>query len=107
VIKDVTSVLSADRNVRGGVLAALREVYDGRWERNVGSDGGQTLTWVGRIVIVGAVTTAWDTAHAVVAAMGDRFVLIRIDSDNGRKGSGRRAIRNTGQATTPAPTYRR
>jgi hypothetical protein len=97
VIKDVTSVLSADRNVRGGVLAALREVYDGRWERNVGSDGGQTLTWVGRIVIVGAVTTAWDTAHAVVAAMGDRFVLIRIDSDNGRKGSGRRAIRNTGQ----------
>src|SRR5262249_54807127 len=81
VIKDVTSVLSADRNVRGGVLAALREVYDGRWERNVGSDGGQTLTWVGRIVIVGAVTTAWDTAHAVVAAMGDRFVLIRIDSD--------------------------
>jgi len=97
VIKDVTSVLSADRNVRGGVLAALREVYDGRWERNVGSDGGQTLTWVGRIVIIGAVTTAWDSAHTVVAAMGDRFVLIRINSDDGRKGSGRRAIRNTGQ----------
>ena len=48
VIKDVTSILSADRNTRGGVLAAIREIYDGRWERNVGTDGGQTLTWTGR-----------------------------------------------------------
>jgi hypothetical protein len=96
VIKDVTSILSADRNVRGSVLAAIREIYDGRWERNVGTDGGQTLTWTGRIVVVGAVTTAWDTAHAVVAAMGDRFVLIRIDSNFGRTSSGMRAVRNTG-----------
>jgi len=54
------------------MLAALREVYDGRWERNVGTDGGQTLTWTGRIAVVGAVTTAWDVAHSV---MDDRFVL--------------------------------
>jgi Bifunctional DNA primase/polymerase, N-terminal len=99
VIKDVTSILSNDRNVRTSVLAAIREIYDGRWERNVGSDGGQTLTWTGRIAVVGAVTTAWDTAHAVVAAMGDRFVLVRIDSNVGRKTSGRQAIRNTGEET--------
>ncbi len=96
VIKDVTSILSADRNVRSTVLAAIREVYDGRWERNVGSDGGQTLTWAGRVVVVGAVTTAWDTHHAVVSQLGDRFVLVRIDSYNGRVESGRQAIRNTG-----------
>jgi hypothetical protein len=96
VIKDVTSILSADRNVRASVLAAIREIYDGRWERNVGVDGGKTLTWLGRIVIVGAVTTAWDAAHSVVAAMGDRFVLIRINSKTGRGRSGMRAIRNTG-----------
>jgi hypothetical protein len=97
VIKDVTSILSADRNTRGSVLAAMREVYDGRWERNVGTDGGRTLTWEGRIAVVGAVTTAWDTAHSVVATMGDRFVLIRADSHTGRCLAGRRAIRNTGQ----------
>jgi hypothetical protein len=96
VIKDVTSILSSDRNTRGAMLAAIREIYDGRWERNVGTDGGQTLTWTGRVVIVGAVTTAWDAAHAVVAAMGDRFVLIRIYSNVGRKQSGKHAIRNTG-----------
>jgi Bifunctional DNA primase/polymerase, N-terminal len=99
VIKDVTSILSADRNIRGSVLAAIREIYDGRWERNVGTDGGQTLTWVGRIVIVGAVTTAWDSAHAVVAAMGDRFVSLRIDSKCGRVQSGARSIHNTGSET--------
>jgi hypothetical protein len=96
VLKDVTSILSADRNVRAGVLAALREIYDGRWERNVGTDGGQTLTWTGRIAVVGAVTTAWDAAHAVMAVMGDRFVLIRSDSTTGRVAAGTKAIRNTG-----------
>ncbi len=96
VIKDVTSILSADRNIRGTVLAAVREIYDGRWERNVGSDGGQTLTWTGRIVIIGAVTTAWDAAHAVVSTMGDRFVLIRPRTKEGRQGAGKGAIRHTG-----------
>jgi hypothetical protein len=99
VIKDVTSILSADRNTRAGVLAALREVYDGRWERNVGTDGGQTLTWTGRIAVVGAVTTAWDAAHGVVSVMGDRFVSIRSDSTAGREKAGLQAIRNTGGET--------
>jgi hypothetical protein len=96
VIKDVTSILSADSNTRSRVLAAIREIYDGRWERNVGVSGGLTLTWVGRIAIIGAVTTAWDAAHAVIANMGDRFVIIRADSTSGRAGSANRAIRNTG-----------
>jgi Bifunctional DNA primase/polymerase, N-terminal len=96
IIKDFTSILSADRNVRTAVLAALREVYDGRWERNVGSDGGQTLSWQGRVVVVGACTTAWDSAHAVVATMGDRFVQIRSSSYTGRQAAYVRAIDGTG-----------
>jgi hypothetical protein len=96
VIKDVTSILSMGRELRAEVLAALREIYDGRWTRTVGTDGGRTLDWVGRIAIIGAVTTAWDTAHAVVAVMGDRFVLLRLDSTKGRMTAGRQAIGNTG-----------
>src|SRR6476660_4284413 len=96
VVKDFTSILSAARETRGMVLAAIREIYDGRWERNVGSDGGQTLTWTGRIVIVAAVTTAWDAAHAVVATMGDRFALLRMRTHAGRQEAGRGAVRNTG-----------
>lgn len=101
VVKDVTSILSMSREPRGQVLAALREVYDGRWERNIGVDGGRTtLTWTGRIVVIGAVTTAWDKAHSVVAAMGDRFLLVRMDSTKGRIRAGQQAIDNTGDETT-------
>ena len=35
--------------------------------------------WQGRLVVIGAVTTAWDRAHDVIAAMGDRFVIVRMD----------------------------
>jgi len=100
VIKDVTSILSMSGEARAEVLGALREVYDGRWSRNVGTDGGLTLEWAGRIALVGAVTTAWDKAHAAIASMGDRFVLIRVDSTIGRQAAGRRAIGNTGSEVT-------
>jgi len=96
VIKDVTSIIQGDRNVRGQILSAIREIYDGRYVRQVGVDGGRTLIWEGRIVVVGACTTAWDTAHSVISLMGDRFVIIRIDSTRNRHNSGLRAINNTG-----------
>jgi hypothetical protein len=98
VVKDVTSILSMNGDARAGVLAALREIYDGYWSRSVGTDGGAMLEWKGRLCVVGAVTTAWDTAHAVISSMGDRFLLVRLDSGRGtaRIAAGRRAIGNTG-----------
>jgi len=99
VIKDVTSILSMDNRARSQILAALREIHDGKWERNVGIHGGKTLTWTGRVTIVGACTTAWDTAHSVIAIMGDRFVVVRADSNStaGRLSAACKAIENTGQ----------
>jgi hypothetical protein len=96
VVKDFTSILSMDRNTRAGVVAAFREIYDGHWSRNVGTDGGKTLTWTGRLCVVGAVTTAWDKAHDVIASMGDRFVLVRMDSTTGRIEAGQHTLSNTG-----------
>lgn len=99
VIKDFTSILSMSRDTRGAVLAALREIYDGRWERNVGTDGGRCLTWTGRLVVIGASTTTYDSAHAVIASMGDRFALVRLDSGVNRMAAGRHALANVGQET--------
>jgi hypothetical protein len=96
VIKDVTSILSMNRDLRARVLAALREVYDGRWYREVGTDGGMTIPLEGRIEVIGAVTTAWDTAHAAISSLGDRFIAVRLDSTQGRQKAGRKAIGNTG-----------
>jgi bifunctional DNA primase/polymerase-like protein len=97
VIKDVTSIIQMDSRARAHVLAALREIHDGKWERNVGVHGGKTLTWVGRITIVGACTTVWDTAHDVIAVMGDRFVIVRTDTEAGREEAALMAIGNAGQ----------
>ena len=97
VLKDVTSILSADRTARGTVLAALREIYDGRWQRNVGTDGGQTITWTGRIGIDRRGHYGMGSAHTVISQMGDRFLLIRSDSRIGREEAGAQAVHNIGK----------
>jgi hypothetical protein len=99
VIKDVTSILTMNRDTRNAVMSALREIHDGSWSRPVGAEGGRTLFWQGRIVVIGAVTTAWDKAHQVIAAMGDRFLVVRMapDSRNERRRAGRQAMANTGR----------
>jgi hypothetical protein len=95
VLKDFTSILSMNRDSRAAVLAALREVSDGYWERNLGVDGGRSIRWRGRCTIIGAVTTSWDQAHSVISSMGDRFPLIRMPQDNALE-AGSQALANTG-----------
>ena len=99
VLKDFTTILGMNRDLRAAVLDALREVYDQRWERNLGADGGRSLLWTGRIVLIGAVTSVYDEAHAVISAMGDRFALVRVDSNVGRKEGGMQALANIGSET--------
>jgi hypothetical protein len=100
VIKDLTTLLSMDGKARSVVLAALREIHDGRWERNVGYAGGRTLPWTGRIVVVAACTTAWDEARKLIETLGDRFALIRSDSTKWRQEAARQAIGNAGSETS-------
>lgn len=68
ILKDFTTILSMQRDKRSEVLAALREVYDGRWDRHYGTDGGQVITWQGKVgILLAGCTTAIDSAHAVLA----------------------------------------
>jgi hypothetical protein len=94
VLKDMTSVLSLGADARRSVLSALRDVYDGHYVREVGGGGGRREEWNGRIVVVGAVTTAWDTTERdTTAKMGDRFVVIRMNASVERRAeSGRSAL---------------
>lgn len=78
VAKDFGSVLSMNRDSRAALLAALREVYDGAWTRHVGTDGGRTLSWSGKVGLVGGCTPTIDRHHAVMGAMGERFLLLRL-----------------------------
>lgn len=99
VCKDFGSVLSMNRDARAGVLAALREVFDGSWTRHVGTDGGKTLSWSGKVGLVGGCTPTIDRHHAVMGAMGERFTLYRlpdVDSDV----QAREALRHAGRERT-------
>jgi hypothetical protein len=96
VCKDFTSILSMHRETRAATLAALREIYDGRWSRSLGVDGGRRLVWKGNVGMLAAVTPAIDDHHAVTAAMGERFALYRLpEADAGALT--RRALGNAGR----------
>lgn len=76
--KDLTSIISEASDTRASLLAALREIYDGCWIRRLGTEGGKTLAWKGKAGLIGAVTETIDRQAAVMGAMGERFILVRM-----------------------------
>jgi len=76
--KDFGTVLSMNREGRAALLAALREVFDGRYVRHLGTEGGKSFGWEGKVGLLAACTPAIDRHHAVMSLMGERFVLFRM-----------------------------
>ncbi len=99
VLKDFTSILVMNREARAALLGALREVYDGSWVRRVGVDGGKLLAWSGKVGLIGGCTSALDRAHAVVASMGERYVVCRL-GDQDPDILGARALSHAGKEAT-------
>ncbi len=98
VVKDFGAVLSMHREARAEALQALRDVYDGTYVRNVGSEGGQTLEWHGKLGFLFGATTTIDSHHVAMAALGERFLLHRLpQTDRDRKLDA--AIEQTGLET--------
>ena len=98
VLKDLGSILSMHTETRAEVLAALREIYDGAWTRHIGSDGGRTLSWKGKVGLVFAATEVIDSHYAVMGAMGDRFLLSRFAPTPGQP-QFKRALAHLGGTT--------
>jgi hypothetical protein len=78
VLKDFGSVLSMRPDNKAETIAALREVYDGSWTRHLGTDGGRTLDWAGKIGLIFGATQAYDDHYSVIGSLGDRFLLCRL-----------------------------
>ena len=97
VVKDLGALLTLHREDRAQVLQALRDVYDGTYVRDVGSEGGQRLRWDGKLGLIGAGTTAVDSAHAVVSALGERWLTIRLP-EGGEDQVAYSALRRNGTA---------
>jgi hypothetical protein len=59
-------------------------------------DGGRCLFWRGKMGLIGGVTQALDSHHAVMAEMGPRFVLYRLPPVDARL-QARRALSSSGR----------
>jgi hypothetical protein len=79
VLKDFGSILSLRPDTKLELLAALREIYDGRWSRVIGADGGRVLEWSGKIGLLFGCTRIFDSYYGVISELGDRFLLIRLE----------------------------
>jgi hypothetical protein len=75
ILKDFGSILSLRPENKAELLAALREVYDGKWTRIIGADGGRTLEWSGKIGLLFGCTRVYDSHYSVISELGDRFLL--------------------------------
>jgi hypothetical protein len=83
VCKDFTSVLSQNSDTAKLAMGALREVYDGRWDRPIGADGARVLHWEGKCGFIAGVTPAYDRFASIVNTLGDRYLLLRVAPVNG------------------------
>jgi hypothetical protein len=93
-LKDFGSILSMHTEAKAEVLAALREIFDGHWTRHLGSDGGKTLEWKGKVGLIFGATGVIDSHYAVIGAMGDRFLLSRLAP--AARGQFERALKHVG-----------
>ena len=89
-------MLSMGHDARAATLAALREVYDGSWTRLLGTGGGKVLKWEGKVGLLAGCTPTIDRHHAVMAAMGERFVLYRLPAVDPAK-QARAALEHAGR----------
>ena len=95
-LKDFGSILSMRAEQKAETLAALREIFDGAWTRVLGSDGGRTLHWQGKVGVIFGSTGVIDSHYSVIGAMGDRFLLSRLKPI--RDGQFRQALKHVGAA---------
>ena len=85
VVKDFGAVIAMPRDRRAAVLQALRDIYDGRYTRDVGTGGGQRLEWQGRLGFIGAATGSLDAHHSIITALGERWITLRLHSTGSKE----------------------
>ena len=78
VASDFGTLLNEHGSTRNRLFACLREVYDGKFVRQLGTEGGRTYAWVGHAGFVGACTEAIDSPAIDLGLLGERFTYYRM-----------------------------
>src|SRR5678816_1324805 len=75
LMKDFTTILSKRDDERKKIIAALREIHDGQYNRVLGNVG--KIGWAGKATIIAATTQSLEGCWAVLRDMGARFIQVR------------------------------
>ena len=89
--KDLTSLLSEHKEERSVIMAQLREIYDGKYDKTFGT--GENVAWKGKITILAGSTYAIHTLKQQYTAMGERFLFYNMIQPE-RIEAGRRTMEN-------------
>ncbi len=95
IIKDFTSILGMHRDSRHEIFAQLRDAYDGEVSQAFGSGVG-VKAYKSKFGLIAAVTPAIDRYYSVNQDLGERFLKLRLIS-NDVKGRVKRAATNRGK----------
>ena len=77
---EFSSMLATEHKSQDSVLALMRQIYDGRVTRNLGSeDGSKKLVWTGKGSIIAASAPGIDSKRHMIQEMGERFVYKRLE----------------------------
>lgn len=84
LIPDFTVMASMHREKRGEIMGQLRRIYDGRFEKKVGTK--ITKIWTGKLSLLAATTPVIDKYTSIDSALGERFIQLnwRASDDAGR-----------------------
>ncbi len=105
VVKDLSTVLSESPQRRAGLFAAFRRLYDGEWERDLGTGGGTRLRFEGKVGLLGAVTDAIDRLAVEIGDLGPRMLMFRmpdVDAETLMRAAGRNVGRQPEMRATLA-----
>ena len=89
--KDLTSLLSEQKDERSLIMAQLREIYDGKYSKSFGT--GETLEWQGKVTIIAGATYAIHAMKQAYSAMGERFIFYNMEQPE-RVDAARRTMQN-------------
>src|SRR3984957_19643668 len=79
---DFSNVLSMDRHQKPKIMAAFRKVFDGSWTREIGTDGGQSLSWRGKCALLSGAPPGIEGHRREMGIMGERFLYFRMNDND-------------------------
>ena len=84
LIPDFTVMASMRREMRGEIMGQLRRIFDGPFEKKVGTR--VTKIWEGKMTMIAATTPIIDTYTSIASSSGERFIQInwRASRDENR-----------------------